>query len=239
MTRRMHGFSIVELLVVVSILVLLIALLLPALGRSRESSREMYCLNNLKHIMAATQNYAGDNDEYMPFPNWGGHGVDVGGWQYGGWLYKNLDGALSADEWVPELAKTAVIYPYLDSIKVYRCPNDPPPHLPMAGQLSSYTMNGSACGFGSINGEVRTFRISNFSGDDIMFWEVDSTGATGWWWDGGNFPHEGLSQIRHREGGTLASIDGRVEFMQQVDYLDLLGQGPGRLWNAPDSHNGH
>lgn len=84
------GFTLVELLVVISVIALLVALLLPTLARSRETAESTGCLSNLRQLGLATALYAQDRkDAIMPF----GWEINSGGslfwWPRNLWPYMN------------------------------------------------------------------------------------------------------------------------------------------------------
>ena len=64
MKRKYQAFTLIELLVVISIISLLISILLPALGKARQSAQNIKCLSNLKQLGFIMQMYKTDHKGY-------------------------------------------------------------------------------------------------------------------------------------------------------------------------------
>ncbi len=76
--RRRHGFSLVELLVVVAIIAILMSITLPSLGRARELAKTTICLTHLRGLGQAEFLFAQEHNNYIqPVSN---------DWPQGSWV---------------------------------------------------------------------------------------------------------------------------------------------------------
>src|SRR4051812_18489104 len=78
---RRYGFTLLELLIVVGIIAALLAILLPTLGRMRETARRVRCLANLRQLGTALLAYTADNNGHYPFH------ADIGGAHPEDWIW--------------------------------------------------------------------------------------------------------------------------------------------------------
>ena len=66
MKRMYKGFTLIEMMVVITIIIILMGLLMPALGRARKKARKIECMNNLRQIGIALNEYALDSNGNYP-----------------------------------------------------------------------------------------------------------------------------------------------------------------------------
>ena len=64
--RKQKKFTIIELIVVISIIAIIASMLLPSLNKAREKARNTACINNEKQIGVFFLVYANDYEDYLP-----------------------------------------------------------------------------------------------------------------------------------------------------------------------------
>jgi prepilin-type N-terminal cleavage/methylation domain-containing protein/prepilin-type processing-associated H-X9-DG protein len=114
--RKVTGFTLIEILIVISIIALLAAILFPVFSRAKENARRASCQSNLKQIGLALQQYMADYDgiyapvhlNRMDFQTGGGGGSDG---------YQNVPSYYD------------LLMPYVKSDAVFVCPSDERPSV--------------------------------------------------------------------------------------------------------------
>src|SRR5579871_5430299 len=94
--RSDRAFTLIELLIVLSILTILAGLLFPVFAKARERARQTTCLSNERQLGLALAMYSQDYDESLP--------SGTAGWLGLGWAGQS--------------------YPYVNNTDIYRCPDD-------------------------------------------------------------------------------------------------------------------
>lgn len=222
--NAIRAYTLVEMLIVVSVIALLSAILFPVINRARESGRNTMCKNNLKQLGLSLQMYASDNGNTLPL--WWNAGFDP-----------NLN---NRDETPPlnGICWTQRLYPYFKNWDLVHCPDasvDRDSHSDLDGfdfkgmntGRPDYDFNANLCGLNeslvAAPSNVATFADKNaFSG--YMF---QSHGRASSW--------AGAGADRHFDGSNVAFYDGHVKWIS-VNTV-ILGGGTSKLlpWCAPQN----
>lgn len=207
------GFTLVELLVVITIMAMLMSLLLPGLSRARETAKGVVCLSNIRQLTLAWNLYAMDNEDRLCSPDtyWN----DAPGSNY--WV---ADGPAVPSNFTggTEIAvEEGVLWSYTQrTLGLYKCKSDGSDLLrsySISNTIGGYTQDGVTTYLtsGEIPGpsEKMVFIDAGsrlrWIGDS--FWPVDvDTGGAMW-----RILDEHNITARHSEGCNLSFADFHCE----------------------------
>jgi prepilin-type N-terminal cleavage/methylation domain-containing protein/prepilin-type processing-associated H-X9-DG protein len=216
-TERRRGFTLIELLVVVAIIALLIAILLPSLGRAKAQAKRVQCASVLRAWGQAVTIYAQQWDQWVIGRQ--GSGVTAQGWAQAGVLYD------------VEMSKKGT--------KLRTCPADPTVNSGTVCYLfTRFNPKTSSVSWKLDKIKSPTSKLLMIDGynnaQNNFVSEVNGT-ATGslvsWMVDtAGTFDAKRDIEARHSSiGGNASFYDGHVE---AVKWQDILENIPNKGWSG-------
>lgn len=229
--RHRGGFTLVELLVVIGIILMLVAVLLPAARKSIEAGRQATCLNHMRQIAQATQMYCLDNDG--AYPSAAGTDEEL----KSDWIYwRNTKGTPPYND----VQKSALARYLAGSIPtVFRCPSDTCDVRPVnqwspsEPYLYSYSMNGwigasPTLSLGILHRWFQAKDVNNPSQVILFIDEDEQTIDDGMWYPTYQQQHNQLS-TRHDVNRDNPGLTGDVGFDGSVRGNVVFCDGHGEF----------
>lgn len=219
-SRHCSGFTLIELLVVVAIISLLVAILLPALGKAREAARGTKCLSQLQQIGKAGIMYTMSNNDCFPGVLWFTPSSSANAGKYGS-LTSELS-PTTLNDWTL-IRDTILTCPVLQ--QTYPAGNTVTFHC-------TYTINAMATsvddtGNPTSNGG-RPVKITRVAQPTAMSFFFDGLAQNpisgGWYYKTTAFSSDSQLYMRfpHSDGENTVFVDGHAEWIRRAIFTTTL-----------------
>lgn len=210
------GFTLIELMVVVSLIALLVALLLPTLGQARSSARAAQCLSNLRQFGMLTTMYRMDHNDTLPTwrpdqppdLSYNASRRAIWQWAYAGYM------SMSYDPTIPEKQP-----------KLYLCPDTGPVNWqagwPWGGNYrASYTMNFLGSDWKDQHwGKYAWLRASRVTESTFHLFADINPSSYPWYYT--SIPPEDITwqlAFRHQSAAQFMFLDGHADTRKVDEY---------------------
>ena len=219
----LRGFTLTELLVVITILSMLAALLMPALKQARESAKAVFCMNNLRQCALAIQQYSNDQEGYTP-PAYGTTTWTTGPWNVHLWL----------GGYAPKPRKGTGGTPPAN-VSTYYCPINAPTNERLNDQLGNYGCFCHSYGLRFTSTGINLLKLSSPASYPMLADSIAPAGGpTAFYLAGAQIfsfstGGYGTAYLVHHGRANVAYADGSV---RSVDGATLIADGiPGtQIW---------
>ncbi len=144
-----NAFTLVELLVVITIIGMLTAMIFPAVNMAREAARRMICSSNQKQVATALLNYESQRGQFPGYVNRVGNSQD--NWMEASWVVMLQPFLDRNDLWQIwsrgwDNGNTTLLNSRCRSMSILVCPSDPPDGQLNTDTPTNYAVNGGKDG---------------------------------------------------------------------------------------------
>ena len=222
--RRPSAFTIIEVLVVISIILVLIGILLPALNLSKEKGQIAVCASNMKQLAMGWSAFPNDHDDWIM------HGMPrnlnetAGGFPVGEWAF-----VLRGDG--DDKIEQGRLYPYVNALEGFVCPSEEAginfsPTKPLSDRSYSIIrpMWGEGWSPSNPNGFMRRLTQLTRPGKQLVWVEENdyrSNWNVGSWILGGTDHWVDYVSNFHHGFDNMGYADGHVEAYEWQDMRTL------------------